>query len=242
MKYSALIALTVAAPLAFAAEGPHGSRNSEPTSPVLRALEPTDSSVFQLPGPAPVTPAIRLVKVAAPAPSASPLPANLVLSSLPPLPKIPVRPKVPVPAPAANPGEPPPKPALPAEAASDVAFYCQKRSGRWTDLEARQLLGSPLRSRPAFDEQKKPNGKIYAFNDPSNRYRELELDFDSSSGALRTVFVYPQKMTWQEVQRRWRGDVSAADAPQGRKFYSYTNRRLDVLVDAEGRVISLGLY
>ena len=36
-------------------------------------------------------------------------------------------------------------------------------------------------------------------------------------------------------------DVSAADA-QGRKFYSYTNRRLDVLVDPDGKVISLGLY
>jgi len=41
---------------------------------------------------------------------------------------------------------------------------------------------------------------------------------------------------------RWHGDVSAADAPQGRKFYSYANRRLDVLVDAQGKVISLGLY
>jgi hypothetical protein len=36
--------------------------------------------------------------------------------------------------------------------------------------------------------------------------------------------------------------VAAADVPQGRKFYSYTNRRLDVLVDPTGQVISLGWY
>ena len=29
---------------------------------------------------------------------------------------------------------------------------------------------------------------------------------------------------------------------KGRKFYSYVNRRLDVLVDPAGKVISLGLY
>ena len=40
----------------------------------------------------------------------------------------------------------------------------------------------------------------------------------------------------------WNGPVSAADAARGRKFYSYTNRRLDVLVDPTGNVISLGWY
>jgi len=49
-------------------------------------------------------------------------------------------------------------------------------------------------------------------------------------------------MTWQECRKRWNGEVSEADARQGRTFYSYLNRRLDVLVDAKGRVISLGLY
>ena len=48
--------------------------------------------------------------------------------------------------------------------------------------------------------------------------------------------------SWLQVHRRWAGEVSAADAQQGRKFYSYANRRMDVLVDAQGRVISLGLY
>ena len=64
----------------------------------------------------------------------------------------------------------------------------------------------------------------------------------SKSGTLRTVFVYPPRLTWQECRRLWSGPVAAADAAQGRKFYSYTNRRLDVLVDPAGKVISLGWY
>jgi hypothetical protein len=49
-------------------------------------------------------------------------------------------------------------------------------------------------------------------------------------------------MTWQECRRQWGGEVSATEANKGRKFYSYVDRRLDVLVDAAGKVISLGLY
>ena len=70
----------------------------------------------------------------------------------------------------------------------------------------------------------------------------MELDFDTATGSLRTVFVYPTQMTWQECHARWTGKVTSADAQQGRTFYSYLNRRLDVLVDQKGKVISLGLY
>jgi hypothetical protein len=49
-------------------------------------------------------------------------------------------------------------------------------------------------------------------------------------------------MTWQACRRVYGASVTAADAEQGRKFYSYLNRRMDVLVDASGKVISLGFY
>jgi hypothetical protein len=255
MKSSVLVALAATSLLAFAAD----DRSPGVTPPVLRPLEPADSSVFQLPGPAPVTPKIRKVPVGKPLPKAMPIKAKLVLAPLPPLPYVPpaqpsvTEPALPAsaltatPVPATLPATisaaavEPPKPALPPEATQEMAFYCQKQIGQWTEADARKLLGTPLRSRAALDERKKANGKIYAFRDPTSRYRELELDFDAKGG-LRTVFVYPDKMTWQDVRRRWHGDVSAADAPQGRKFYSYANRRLDVLVDAQGKVISLGLY
>jgi hypothetical protein len=45
-----------------------------------------------------------------------------------------------------------------------------------------------------------------------------------------------------ECRRQWGANVSAAEANKGRRFYSYMNRRLDVLVDQGGKVISLGLY
>ncbi len=253
MKSLALIVLAATASFAFAAD-------SSGTAPVLRPLEPADSGVFLLPGPVPAQapavspratapqpePPIHKVVAAPPQPLASPLPRKIVTASLPPLPvqprrtvpaalpRMPVKPPAPVSVPAA--------PALPPDAARELAFYCQKEIGRWTAGDARKLLGAPARSRQAFDERKRPDGSILAFHDPTNHYRELELDFEARSGKLRSVYVYPQRMTWQDVRQRWNGQVSAADAPQGRKFYSYMNRHLDVLVDGSGQVISLGLY
>lgn len=122
------------------------------------------------------------------------------------------------------------------------ALFCQKMIGEWTADDARFLLGQPVRERPAYGDNQTINGRIYAFPDPTGRYKELELDFESGTGLLRTVFVYPQNMTWQECRRQWGGEVSATEANKGRKFYSYMDRRLDVLVDPAGRVISLGLY
>ncbi|MFY9726770.1 MAG: hypothetical protein WB579_18200 [Bryobacteraceae bacterium] len=122
------------------------------------------------------------------------------------------------------------------------ALFCQKMIGEWTADDARFLLGQPVRERPAYGDNQTVNGRIYAFSDPTGRYKELELDFESGTGLLRTVFVYPQNMTWQECRRQWGGEVSATEANKGRKFYSYMDRRLDVLVDPAGKVISLGLY
>jgi hypothetical protein len=128
------------------------------------------------------------------------------------------------------------------EIGREVAAYCQKQIGHWKESDARKLLGEPKRHRPAYDEKHAVNGTIFAFTDPGNKYKEVELDFDQQSGSLRTVFAYPPRLTWEECHRLWNGPVATADAAQGRKFYSYTNRRLDVLVDPVGKVISLGWY
>jgi hypothetical protein len=200
--------------------------------------EPVDSIVLTLPG----------------------LAAPLALPVIPPLPAVPAPAtvKVPVRAPVAAIRREPPKspveaeprpspkriiPAWPADFVKESSVFCQKQIGQWKPADARALFGAPVRQRPAYGEDKKTaNGRIYAFSDPTGRYKELELDFDKSSGALRTVFVYPPRMTWGECRRLWGTDVSSADARQGRTFYSYLNRRLDVLVDQKGKVISLGLY
>jgi hypothetical protein len=138
-----------------------------------------------------------------------------------------------------SPSAPPP---LPPDFAAESAIYLQEKISRWTVDEARALLGEPRRQRPAINDNQAENGQIYAFQDPTGRYRELELDFESGQGALRTVFVYPYKMNWQECRALFSGTVTATRANKGRTFYSYTNRRLDVLVDSAGFVISLGFY
>jgi hypothetical protein len=199
--------------------------------PVLRPSEPADSGQITLPGPPPVTPVLKKINPVPPEAKLAPLPRKLAEDAV-------LRQPVPPPAVAAAPAKPSPL----LETGREVAAYCQKQIGHWTESDARKLLGEPKRHRPAYDEKRAVNGTIYAFSDPTSKYKELELDFDSRSGTLRTVFVYPPRLTWQECRRLWNGPVAAADAAQGRKFYSYSNRRLDVLVDPTGKVISLGWY
>ena len=135
-----------------------------------------------------------------------------------------------------------PKSIYPDEMIDESAAYLQHRLGSWTEESARQLLGEPVRHRFSFDSDKQVNGHIYTFSDPTKRYREFELDFDKDSGFLRTVFVYPWRMTWEECRKLWGAGVSSTEAYGGRTFYSYVNRRLDVLVDRGGKVINFGLY
>ena len=131
---------------------------------------------------------------------------------------------------------------FPAGFDSDSALFCQAMIGVWTEAEAQALLGEPSRQRLALGEDQSESGLIFAFADPSGHYQELELDFASETGVLRGVYAYPWKMTWQECRGLWGANVISRKANLGRTFYSYLNRRLDVLVDGSGKVISLGLY
>jgi hypothetical protein len=134
------------------------------------------------------------------------------------------------------------KPNLPGDFERDAALYLQRRLGVWREEDARRLLGTPARERSALDSDKQPDGRIVAFSDPSQHYREFELDFDGETGYLRTVFVYPWKMKWDDCRKVWGANVTSTQTANGRWFHSYENRRLDVLVDGSGTVISLGLY
>jgi hypothetical protein len=190
-----LTTLTTTASVASAADNRSGAAAG---SPVLRSYEPAENGVFRLPGPpAPAAPIERKILPVPPAASALPPPSKPLLVSVPP-----------------KPVAAPVKPELPAEVIQEVGFYCQKHVGQWKAADARKLLGVPLRSRAAADENQAANGRIYAFRDPIGRYRELELDFDGKTGT-RKVFAYPPKMSWQEAHRRWAGEVNSADAPQG---------------------------
>jgi hypothetical protein len=257
-RYRFLLVAVLAGPWALSAASADRDK-ADPAAagaalpPVLRASEPSDSGIVLLPGPAPVV----VITVAPPkAPPVArpilpaPLPARPVETALRPVPPKPVASSLAgVLATVASLVTPDLRPAAGSHKAGvhasferDAAEFCQKQIGRWKQSDARNLFGKPLRERPALDEKKAINGRIYAFSDPSGRNKELELDFDIATGSLRTVFAYPAQMTWRECLARWSGTVTSADAQQGRTFYSYVNRHLDVLVDNKGKVISLGMY
>lgn len=186
--------------------------------PVLRNQDPVPNVIVRLPGPAPVA-----------------VPASLVTTTG----------QTEMRIPAVN-ADDPPRPLLrhiyPPSFEKDSAMFCQGMIGQWTESDARFLLGEPLHTRAASDDNGVQDGTIYAFADPTRHYQQLELDFSRNDGTLRTVFVYPLHLTWQEARQRWGAQVSATDANNGRRFYSYEDRRLDVLVDRAGTVISFGLY
>jgi len=154
----------------------------------------------------------------------------------------------PEPAAPAAPAAPelPPAPELPTVTLPDAfltdsSLYLQGFIGAWKKADAEALLGPVIRQRPVYDT-KGVHGQILAFHDPSDRFKELELDFDTDTGKLRTVFAYPKLLTWQDCRKQWGANVNATHTKNGRTFYSYLNRNLDVLVDHDGKVISLGLY
>jgi len=135
-----------------------------------------------------------------------------------------------------------PKPQYPEQFEKDTMEFFQDRVSVWKEPDATLLLGTPTRQRSSFDDDGKPNGVIYAYADPLNRYKEFELDFDGATGKLRTAFVYPLRMSWKDCRLLYGTSVSTTKGGQGRMFYSYLNRRMDVLVNAGGNVISLGIY
>lgn len=248
-----------------AGSGGMDARGSAP--PVLRNSDPSDTRIVRLPGPsrteavpaapAPTPPPTPPASAAVAPPAPTPVPET-------PAPRLPKPPSstamtasataparrtaaaIPNPPPIAPPPAAQPAPrrktALPPDYERDSAEFCRQRIAAWTEADARALLGEPRRSRPAFGPDNSENGRILAFADPSGRHHQLELDFDRATGRLRTVFVYPWDMTWDDCQRLWGDQVLPAKSNKGRTFYSYADRRLDVLVDSEGKVVSLGLY
>jgi hypothetical protein len=233
-RYCSFAMAALAGTLAVGAT-PAGRDNARAAgAPVASALpaqsepsEPADSVLVTLPGSRVRPAAVRPLspKPDLPAPGDFPKPA---------IPKL--APESPAPVKRA------PRPIFPSDFQKDSAVFCQQRIGQWGQADAYNLLGDPLRERPAYSDEKAENGRIYAFSDPTGRYRALELDFAADTGLLRTVFVYPWGMTWLECRHLWGAKVTATGTNNGKTFYSYLNHRLDVLVDLHGKVVSLGFY
>ena len=209
--------------LVLACQAKQGAEQSAGVTlpPVLQNSDARDSVVVTLPGLAPV----------AHSGAATPgrLPATEVrLDPPPPDPDRPVLRR--------------PKREYPPEFERDSADYLNQQIGIWQQVDAQGLLGEPQGQRDSLGDDQTVNGQIVAFADPTGRYKQLELDFDRETGLLRTLFAYPNSMTWQDCRHEFGINVRSTQANKGRIFYSYLDRRLDVLVDSGGRVISLGMY
>ena len=130
---------------------------------------------------------------------------------------------------------------LPRELKAESAIYLQRRLGEWTANDARRLLGDPSRRRDAYAEGA-VTGDIFAFRDPTARYREFELLFDRRTRKLTTIFIYPWHMTWQDCRELWGEQVNTTRMANGNTFRAYRDRSLDVLADGNDVVINLGVY
>jgi hypothetical protein len=138
---------------------------------------------------------------------------------------------------------PTPAPAsIPPEMRNQISVYLERQIRAWTDVEARQAIGEPLRHRFAYDLNRNVTGDIYAYADPTRLYREFELAFDSKTKRLTNVFIYPWNMTWDQGKKAWGEDAKVTKNPDSTRMYAYRKRRLNVLVGTDGKIISFGVY
>ena len=130
---------------------------------------------------------------------------------------------------------------LPEELKTESAIFLQRRLGEWQAEDAIEVLGEPRWHRYAYEEGV-VTGDIFAFRDPTDRYREFELLFDRKTSILKSAFIYPWRMNWNECRELWGEAVNTTTIANGHVFRSYLNRRLDILADKAGSVINLGIY
>lgn len=142
-----------------------------------------------------------------------------------------------LPVPPKIPDGPPPvlrhaDPEYPGEFVRDSVAYLESQLDRWQQSDAVRLLGVSLPLRPSVDEEGKAR--------PAPLLPQFELDFEGESAAHHLRL--PGKYELARLPPRlWMGCFQT-DTGSGRSFYSYLNCRLDVLVDATGNVIGLGIY
>jgi trypsin-like peptidase len=136
-----------------------------------------------------------------------------------------------------------PTPAtIPPEMRNQISVYLERQIRTWTDVEARQAIGDPLRHRFAYDLNRNVTGDIYAYADPTRLYREFELDFDSKTKRLTNIIIYPWSLTWDQGKKMWGEDAKLTKNPDSTRMYAYRKRRLNVLVGTDGKIISFGVY
>jgi hypothetical protein len=134
--------------------------------------------------------------------------------------------------------------AIPDEMRQGAFAFLEKKMGTWKLDDARHSLGEPIRQRDSFNG-KKVDGVVYAFPDRTGAAAEFELDFANSTGVLRRVFAHPgavHPMRLVEAQSVWGQNYKETKNANGTRTYIYRNRRLLLITDKDGAVITIGVY
>jgi len=56
------------------------------------------------------------------------------------------------------------------------------------------------------------------------------------------IYLYPARMTWDDCRKLWGDQVNVVKNTDGTTSNNYKSRRLNVLLDKRGDVISIGIY
>jgi S1-C subfamily serine protease len=133
---------------------------------------------------------------------------------------------------------------VPDEMRKSVGDFLATRLLVWSEQDAQKVMGDPLSHRFAYDQARNVTGDIYTFRDPTLNADHIELGFDSKTNRLTNVYLYPVRLTtWEDCKKLWGNDAKVAiKNPDGSKIYAYKNRHVNVLLDKNNRVVSLGLY
>jgi hypothetical protein len=84
---------------------------------------------------------------------------------------------------------------------------------------------------------------IFTFADPTVSADRIELAFDVKTKRLTNIYLYPIGRQTEEGVRKVAGDnFTLKENPDGSKFLLYNDRALNVFLDKDGNVVSLGLY
>lgn len=133
---------------------------------------------------------------------------------------------------------------VPDEMRKSVGDFFTSRLLVWSEQDARAVMGDPFAHRYAYDQVQNVTGDFYSFHDPTMNLDCIDLGFESKTNRLTDVYLYPKAaITWEDCKKAWGDDVTVTTNPDGSRFtVLYNNRRLNVLLDRNDRVISLGLY
>ena len=132
---------------------------------------------------------------------------------------------------------------IPDAMRKSVGDYLATQLLVWTEQDAQAVMGEPFAHRFAYDQAQSVTGDIYSFRDPSMNTNHVELLFDAKTNRLTNIYLYPARTTsWDDCKKLWGKDVTLRKNPDGSKFALYKNRHLNVLLDKNDWVISVGLY